>query len=182
MTAPKIKTNSASTTPTRSHRPLVSPDAGDALPASMGMHAVAATTTILRANNPAPRGKSKKLGSERSGAESPSPLGPYDRRAMASEDSYVLLKPTRSKKDTKSGAASESPSIPSSALSSSAFPIPEDSEGNPLYIPDSRLDRVRRIDDLQHRRGASTDLFGAIDLTFDGAQHGDNSISAKNTG
>ncbi len=38
------KVNSASTTPTRSHRPLVSPDAGDALPASMGMHAAAATT------------------------------------------------------------------------------------------------------------------------------------------
>jgi hypothetical protein len=90
---------------------------------------------------------------------------------MPSEDSYVLPKPTHSKKDTKSGAASESPSIPSSALSSNAFPISEDSEGNPLYIPDSRLDRVRRIaDDLQHQQGASTDLFGAIDLTFDGAR------------
>ena len=79
----------------------------------------------------------------------------------------MLPKPTCSKKNTKSGTASESPSIPSSALSSNAFPISEDSDGNPLYVPDSCLDQVRRIaDDLQHQRGASSDLFGAIDLTF----------------
>ena len=86
-----------------------------------------------------------------------------------SSDGFVLPRPTRSRKDTKSGTVPGSPSVQSSALSSNAFPISEDSEGNPLYVPDSRLDRVRQIaDDLQHRRGASSDLFGAIDLTFDG--------------
>ena len=43
MTAPKKKTHSTSTAPTRSNRPLASPDVGDALPASKGMHATTAT-------------------------------------------------------------------------------------------------------------------------------------------
>ena len=217
MTAPKKKkNNSASTAPTRSIRPLVSPDAGDALPASKGMHATTATpvrddepatvkriqpspasgspeyftplnanssqvasssrkapgsdqtvrralgtrpllgpseiTTILRADHPAPRGKGKLRDSGRPDAEPPSPLGPYDKRASASSDSYVLPKPTRSRRDATSGSVSESPSVQSSALSSNVFPISEDSESNPLYVPDSRLNRVQRItNNLQHR-------------------------------
>ena len=219
MTAPKKKKNSVSTAPTRSNRPLALPDAGDALPASKGMHATTATpvrddepatikriqpspasgspeyftplnanssqvassskkapgsdralgtrpllgpseiTTILRADHPAPRGKGRLQDSGRPDAEPPSPLGPYDKRASASSDSYILPKPTRSRRDANSGSVSESPSVQSSALSSNVFPISEDSESNPLYIPDSRLNRVRRIaDDLQHRRGASSDL------------------------
>ena len=148
------------------------PDSDQTVRRALGMRPLLGPneiTTILRANNPMLRGKSKKQDSEHCNAEPLSPLGPYDKCASASEDSYVLLRPTRSKKDSKSGTAPKSPSITSSALSSNAFPISEDSDGNPLYVPDSRLDHVRRIaDDLQHRRGASSDLFSAIDLTFDG--------------
>ena len=43
MTTPKKKNNSVSTAPTQRNRPLASPDAGDALPASKGMHATTAT-------------------------------------------------------------------------------------------------------------------------------------------
>src|SRR6266852_6023712 len=150
------------------------PDSGQTVRHALGTRPLLGPneiSTILRADHTAPRGKGKKRDAGRSDAESPSPLGPYDRRATASSDSYVLPRPIRGKKDTKSGTVSESPSVQSSTLSSNAFPISEDGEGNPLYAPDSRLDRVRRIaDDLQHRRGASSDLFGAIDLTFDGAR------------
>ena len=84
--------------------------------------------------------------------ESPSPLGPYNRCASASSDGFVLPRPTCSKKDMKSGTISESPSIQLSALSSNIFLISEDSEGNPLYVPDSCLDQVWRIaNNLQHR-------------------------------
>jgi hypothetical protein len=134
-------------------------------------------TTILRADHPTSRGKGKKSESGRSSArtasdaEPTSPLGPYDKRTTASEGSYVLPKPNRIRRDPKTETASEDPSVPPSVLSSNAFLISEDSEGNPLYVPDSRLDRVRRIaDDLQHRRGATDDLFGAINLTFDGVR------------
>ena len=48
MTAPKKKTNSVLTAPMRSHRPLVSPDAGDALPTSKGT-----TATPVRDDEPA---------------------------------------------------------------------------------------------------------------------------------
>ena len=100
-------------------------------------------TTILRADHPTPHGKGKLRDSGRPDAEPPSPLGPYDKCASASSDSYVLPKPTRSRRDVNSGAVSESLSVQSSTLSSNVFPISEDSEGNPLYVPDSCLDRVR---------------------------------------
>ena len=125
-------------------------------------------TTILHADHPALRGKGRLWDLGRPDAEPPSPLGPYDKHASASSDSYIPPKPTHSRRDANSGTISESPSVQLSALSSNVFPISEDSESNPLYIPNSCLNRVRRIaDDLQHRRGASSDLFGAIDLTFD---------------
>ena len=200
----------------QSNRPLALPDAGDALPASKGMHAMTATpvhddgpatikriqpspasgspeyftppnanssqvassskkapssdqtvrhalgtrpllgpseiTTILRADHPAPCSKGRLQDSGHPNAEPPSPLGPYDKHALASSDSYVLPKPTRSRRDANSGTVSESPSVQLSALSSNVFPISEDSESNPLYIPDSRLNRVQRItNNLQHR-------------------------------
>ena len=121
--------------------------------------------------SPAPRGKGKLRDSGHPNTEPLSPLGPYDKHASVSSDSYILLKPTCSRRDANSGTVSKSPSVQLSALSSNVFPISEDSESNPLYIPDSCLNQVRWIaDDLQHRRGASSDLFGAIDLTFDSAR------------
>ena len=51
MTVPKKKNNSVSTAPTRSNRPLASPDAGDVLPASKGTHAT--TATPVRDDKPA---------------------------------------------------------------------------------------------------------------------------------
>ena len=98
--------------------------------------------TILRADHPAWCDKGKKREQGHSVTESPSPLESYDRRTSASSDGFMLQRPTHSRKDTKSGTVPESPSVQLSALSSNAFPISEDSEGNPLYIPDSRLDRV----------------------------------------
>ena len=126
-------------------------------------------TTILHADHPAPHSKGKLQDSGCPDAESLSPLGPYDKHASASSDSYILLKPTCSRRDANSGTVSESPSVQSSTPSSNVFPISEDSEGNPLYIPNSCLDWVQQITaDLQHRQGASSNLFSTIDLTFDG--------------
>ena len=51
MTAPKKKTNSASIAPMRSNQPLASPDTGDALPTSKGMHAT--TVTPVHDDEPA---------------------------------------------------------------------------------------------------------------------------------
>ena len=188
----------------QSNRPLASPDAGDVLPASKGMHATTVThvrddepatvkciqpspasgspeyftplnanssqvassskrapnsnqtiqhalstrpllgpseiTTILCTDHPAWHNKGKKQEQGHSVTELPSPLKSYDRHTSASSDGFVLPRPTHSRKDTKTRTIPESSSVQSSALSSNAFPISEDSKGNPLYVPDSHLD------------------------------------------
>jgi hypothetical protein len=76
--------------------------------------------------------------------------------------------PIRGTKPSKHYAISEDLNQPSSGFSSSFFVNPDESDGNPLYAPDSRLAQVRRVaDGIKHRRGTANDLYEAIHLTFD---------------
>ena len=128
--------------------------------------------TILRSNYPTLR-KSKQAESSRlpvrstPDIESPTPHAPSDSCLATSNGSYVLPKPTRGAKHTRSDAVSGDLTTPASSLGSNVFTNPDSKESNPLYVPDMRLARVRLLaDDVLHHRGANKDLLGAITLTF----------------